>query len=66
MRRAAGGAVAVGCVLRDRHRAAFRDLVADHVDILFANEAEITALYERNTFEEAAAEAAREEWRWRR
>ena len=42
----------------NRHRAAFLDLVANHVDILFANEAEITALYERNTFEEAA-EAAR-------
>ena len=44
----------------NRHRAAFLDLVANHVDILFANEAEITALYERNTFEEAA-EAARED-----
>jgi sugar/nucleoside kinase (ribokinase family) len=43
----------------NRHRAAFLNLVANHVDILFANEAEITALYERNTFEEAA-EAARE------
>ncbi|MSO99878.1 MAG: adenosine kinase [Acetobacteraceae bacterium] len=41
-----------------RHRAAFRDLVAGHVDILFANETEITSLYEKNTFEEAA-EAAR-------
>ncbi len=41
----------------NRHRAAFRDLVANHVDILFANEAEITALYERNTFEEAASAA---------
>ena len=38
-----------------RHRAAFRDLVAGHVDILFANEAEITALYETNTLAEAAA-----------
>jgi len=38
-----------------RHRAAFRDLVANHVDILFANEAEITALYETNTLAEAAA-----------
>ncbi len=37
-----------------RHRDAFRKLVAGHVDILFANEAEITALYETNTFEEAA------------
>jgi sugar/nucleoside kinase (ribokinase family) len=29
----------------DRHRAAFRALVASHVDILFANEAEICSLY---------------------
>jgi fructokinase len=43
----------------NRHRAAFLDLVANHVDILFANETEITALYERNSFEEAV-EAARE------
>ena len=42
----------------DRHRAAFRDLVAGHVDILFANETEITSLYEKNSFQEAA-EAAR-------
>jgi sugar/nucleoside kinase (ribokinase family) len=42
----------------DRHRAAFRDLVSGHVDILFANETEITSLYEKNSFEEAA-EAAR-------
>lgn len=42
----------------DRHRAAFRELVAGHVDILFANEVEITSLYEENTFE-GAAEAAR-------
>jgi fructokinase len=44
----------------DRHRAAFRDLVAGHVDILFANETEITSLYQENTFE-AAAEAARQD-----
>jgi fructokinase len=42
----------------DRHRAAFRDLVASDVDILFANETEITSLYEKNSFAEAA-EAAR-------
>jgi fructokinase len=42
----------------DRHREAFRKLVAGHVDILFANEVEITSLYEQNTFE-AAAELAR-------
>lgn len=28
-----------------RHRAEFLELVADHIDILFANEAEITSLY---------------------
>ncbi len=39
----------------NRHRAAFRDLVNGHVDILFANETEITALYETNTWDEAAA-----------
>jgi sugar/nucleoside kinase (ribokinase family) len=38
----------------NRHRAAFLDLVANHVDILFANETEITALYQRNSFQEAA------------
>jgi len=42
----------------DRHRAAFRELVSRDVDILFANEAEVTSLYEENTFE-AAAEAVR-------
>lgn len=30
----------------DRHREAFRDLVDNHVDILFANEEEIKSLYE--------------------
>jgi fructokinase len=66
-RRAAAAAHAAGrqvalslsdafCV--NRHRDAFRELVAGHVDVLFANETEITSLYEENTFE-AAAEAAR-------
>ncbi len=44
----------------NRHRAAFRDLVKGHVDILFANETEITALYETDTWEEAV-EAVRAE-----
>jgi fructokinase len=44
----------------NRHRTAFLDLVANHVDILFANEAEITALYERNSFEEASAAARKD------
>src|SRR5215470_7899149 len=38
-----------------RHREAFRDLVAGHVDILFANEAEICSLYETDDFAAAAA-----------
>ena len=37
----------------DRHRDAFRDLVAGHVDILFANEDEITALYQVASFDDA-------------
>ncbi len=44
----------------DRHRAAFRNLVAGHVDILFANEAEICSLYECGHFEEAAEAARRD------
>jgi len=39
----------------ERHLAAFRDLVDGHVDILFANEAEICSLYETNDFAAAAA-----------
>jgi sugar/nucleoside kinase (ribokinase family) len=38
-----------------RHRAAFLDLVERHVDILFANEAEICALYEVRDFDAALA-----------
>jgi sugar/nucleoside kinase (ribokinase family) len=54
----AGGQVALSlsdpfCV--DRHRAAFRELVMGEVDILFANEAEICALYETTDFAQAAA-----------
>ncbi len=41
----------------DRHRAAFRELVAGHVDILFANAVEITSLYEENSFDAAAGRA---------
>lgn len=37
----------------DRHREAFLDLIAGHVDILFANEAEIISLYQVATFDEA-------------
>lgn len=38
----------------ERHRESFLDLVNGHIDILFANEAEITALYQTSSFEEAA------------
>ena len=41
----------------ERHRAAFRHLVHGHVDILFANEAEIVALYEADDFDEACRRA---------
>ena len=37
----------------ERYRQEFQDLVEAHVDILFANESEITALYETETFDEA-------------
>jgi len=55
--RAHGGEVALSlsdafCV--ERHRESFQELVDGHVDIVFANEMEITALYKANSFEEAA------------
>lgn len=37
----------------DRHRDSFRELVAGHVDILFANEAEILSLYQVGSFDDA-------------
>jgi sugar/nucleoside kinase (ribokinase family) len=53
---AAGGEVSVTlsdafCV--DRHRDAFRNLVEEHIDILFANEVEICSLYQVDDFDEA-------------
>jgi len=44
----------------DRHRDGFRRLIAAGVDILFANEAEICSLYQRNDFDDAARDAARD------
>jgi sugar/nucleoside kinase (ribokinase family) len=38
----------------DRHRADFKALVREGADIIFANEREITTLYQVNSFEEAA------------
>jgi sugar/nucleoside kinase (ribokinase family) len=60
--KAAGGKVALSlsdafCV--ERHRDSFLELVDGYVDVLFANEMEITALYQVNSFEEAAAQVAR-------
>ena len=37
----------------ERHREEFRELIANDVDILFANEHELTMLYEVDTFDEA-------------
>lgn len=37
----------------DRHRESFLELVEGHVDVLFANEDEITSLYKVETFDEA-------------
>jgi sugar/nucleoside kinase (ribokinase family) len=41
----------------DRHRAELLELIRSRVDILFANEGEITALYETTSFDEAARRA---------
>jgi len=41
----------------DRHRAEFLSLIRANVDILFANEAEITSLYQTGSFDEAARRA---------
>jgi len=42
----------------DRHRAEFLELIRSSVDILFANEAEITSLYQTDSFDEAARRAS--------
>ena len=44
----------------DRHRDGFRRLIAEGVDILFANEVEVCSLYQCNDFADAAAQAARD------
>ena len=58
MAHAAGRSVSLSlcdpfCV--DRHREAFRALVEQHVDVLFANELEILSLYEVDDFDEAVS-----------
>jgi sugar/nucleoside kinase (ribokinase family) len=42
----------------ERHRASFRDLVENHIDILIANEAEICSLWQMDSFD-AALQATR-------
>jgi sugar/nucleoside kinase (ribokinase family) len=37
----------------ERHRATFRELVEHHIDILFANEAELKSLYEARWYDDA-------------
>jgi sugar/nucleoside kinase (ribokinase family) len=44
----------------DRHRAEFRELIASSIDVLFANEDEITMLYEVDSFDDAARLVARD------
>ncbi len=39
----------------NRHLAEFRELVRDHVDVLFANEAEIKALWQTDNYDQAVA-----------
>ncbi len=63
MARAAGQKVALSlsdafCV--DRHRDGFRRLIAEGIDILFANEAELCSLYQSNNPEDAARDSARD------
>ncbi|MEP5757739.1 MAG: adenosine kinase [Litoreibacter sp.] len=61
--KAAGGRVSLTlsdpfCV--DRHRAAFRKLIQEHVDLLFCNRAEMLSMYETDDFD-AALETAKSE-----
>lgn len=44
----------------DRHRALFRAFVRESVDLLFANEAEVSSLYEEENFDRAAERARAE------
>ncbi len=58
--KAAGGRVSITlsdpfCI--ERHRDAFRAMVREDVDLLFANEHELLALYQTDTLEQAMAQA---------
>lgn len=57
----AGGRVSITlsdpfCI--ERHRDAFRDMVRDHVDLLFCNRAEMLSMYQTDDFDSALAQAA--------
>ncbi len=57
----AGGRVSITlsdpfCI--ERHRDAFRDMVRDHVDLLFCNRAEMLSMYQTDDFDAALAQAA--------
>lgn len=59
----AGGKVSVTlsdpfCV--ERHRDAFRDMIRDHVDLLFCNEHEMMAMYQTDDLQAAVDQAAAE------
>ncbi len=59
----AGGKVSITlsdpfCI--ERHRDAFRDMIRDHVDLLFCNRAEMLSMYQTDDFEGALAKAASE------
>jgi len=44
----------------ERHRDAFRAMLKDHVDLLFANRAEILSMYQTDDFDSALTQAAAE------
>lgn len=44
----------------ERHRDAFRDMIRDHVDLLFCNRAEMRSMYQTEDFDAALAQAASE------
>ncbi len=59
----AGGRVSITlsdpfCI--ERHRDAFRDMIRDHVDLLFCNRAEMLSMYQTDDFDAALAQAASE------
>ena len=61
--RAAGGKAGIAisdpfCV--DRHREAFKALIAQHTDLLFANEHEVMSLYETDELDEAMTRVAQD------